>query len=143
MCESIHARQSSCTVLSDDLQQQKYQDDEENEADAASSVIADSWPQTISTKSKHQDKNDENNKHDASRFTEGVRCVTLPYGFLSHLSTSTVLAGDPALLTGAVSHITDKELQKELAIDPANAGASLVPRHSPLQRYVHHPLGVN
>jgi hypothetical protein len=66
--------------LSDHPQQQKDQDNEQNEAEAASAVVADPRSHTVAAKAEEQDQNDEQNNHDASRITEGVRCRILLRG---------------------------------------------------------------
>jgi hypothetical protein len=66
--------------LSDYSQQQKHQDDEQNEAEAASAVVANPRSHAVAAKAEEQDQNDKQNNHDASRITEGVRCQILLRG---------------------------------------------------------------
>jgi hypothetical protein len=57
---------SSRLRSSDHFQEQKNQDDEQNKAYAASAVVANSRPQTVSAEAKQQNQNDKKNDHDAS-----------------------------------------------------------------------------
>jgi hypothetical protein len=66
--------------LSDHPQQQKDQDNEQNEAESTSAVVADSRSHAVAAKAEEQDQHDEQNNHDASRITEGVRCRILLRG---------------------------------------------------------------
>jgi len=47
----------------DNLEQEKNENDEQNEADASSAVVAESWPHAIATKAEHKNQNDQKNKH--------------------------------------------------------------------------------
>jgi hypothetical protein len=53
--------------VSDHPEQKKDQDDEQDEAEAAPSVVAKAWPQPIPPEAEQQDENDEKNDHDASK----------------------------------------------------------------------------
>ena len=51
--------------MSNHPEQEKDQDDEQDEADAAPSVVAKAWPQPITPEAEQQDENDEKNDHAA------------------------------------------------------------------------------
>ena len=54
----------------DDFEQQQDEDDGEDEADASTTVIAESWPHAITTKAEHENQNDQKNKHLLSPYGE-------------------------------------------------------------------------
>ena len=47
----------------DDLEQQKDENDEEYEADGATSVVTEPWAQAISSKAKYQDQDNQQDEH--------------------------------------------------------------------------------
>lgn len=58
----------------DDLQQEKNQNDREDKADAAAPVVAPSWPHTVTTISKSEDKYQQNDNQQHGSLPRYLRC---------------------------------------------------------------------
>ena len=55
----------NCAAIAqlDDFGQEQDKDDEEDEAEASSAVIAKPWSHAITTKAEHKDQNDQKKNH--------------------------------------------------------------------------------
>jgi hypothetical protein len=47
----------------DNFEQKQNENDGEDEADASSTVVAEPWSHAITTKAKHENQNDQKDKH--------------------------------------------------------------------------------
>ena len=50
----------------DNFEQEKNENDGEDEADASSAVVAESWAHAITTKAEHENQDDQKDKHSLS-----------------------------------------------------------------------------
>jgi hypothetical protein len=55
----------------DDFEQKKDENDGEDEAEAASAVVAETWTHAVTTEAEHQNQDNQKDKHFTSPCSEG------------------------------------------------------------------------